>query len=627
LVVLLPLGAFGQSTITISPQQCVWHAGDNPAWAAATLDEADWHPYSKWKAEPSQPYYWIRCHANLEPLRTLTNRAIQIDLFSAYQLFLNGVLIGRVGNLQSGISSHNTIRSYPNLLNLTPSSSSTIALRITDRSIFFGVLIRNVAGSPAQIKAGDESTLDAQRAQIILAGLRRDAGIAVCYVVIAIVAFMLLALFFYDTARTEFLLLAITCLSLTLVRLIGFSITARLDYSSAASAVLSILSTAGVCLTEVPFFFALNRRRVPKVVWGVIGAVILVLISKIGNTLIFTNLMIDNLSDTLTGFIALGRSMIAIAGLLAFWPYKSISARIRPLAILCLTWGTADLIYFGSESILAFSKEPDRFARWSAALIDARTFGTAGVIVALLALLFRDQRQITEERAFLAGEMQAASQIQRMLAPASLDCAPGLQIDVAFHPMREVGGDFYSCRVLPDGRERVLLGDVSGKGAAAAMTAAVLIGAAQRREGDCPTALLKQLNLIMNDMRLSGFATCLCVEISADGRLTLANAGHLAPYCNGRELAMECGLPLGITPDAEYLESALQLNPGDSLTFLSDGVVEARKLGGELFGFERTRAISRQSAEEIAKAAQDFGQEDDITVLTLTFAPVGVAHA
>ena len=62
----------------------------------------------------------------------------------------------------------------------------------------------------------------------------------------------------------------------------------------------------------------------------------------------------------------------------------------------------------------------------------------------------------------------------------------------------------------------------------------------------------------------------------------------------------------------------MHLSPGESLTFLSDGVVEARNTAGELFGFERTRAISTQSAEAIARAAQAFGQEDDITVLTLT---------
>jgi Stage II sporulation protein E (SpoIIE) len=68
-------------------------------------------------------------------------------------------------------------------------------------------------------------------------------------------------------------------------------------------------------------------------------------------------------------------------------------------------------------------------------------------------------------------------------------------------------------------------------------------------------------------------------------------------------------------------ESNFRLAPGDTFTFFSDGVVEAQSPTGELFGFERTGSISRQSAEEIADVAQAFGQEDDITVLTLQFAP------
>jgi serine phosphatase RsbU (regulator of sigma subunit) len=61
------------------------------------------------------------------------------------------------------------------------------------------------------------------------------------------------------------------------------------------------------------------------------------------------------------------------------------------------------------------------------------------------------------------------------------------------------------------------------------------------------------------------------------------------------------------------------------LTLLSDGVVEARNSAGELFGFDRTQAISGQSAQNIAGAAQAFGQEDDITVLTLTLSPAPVS--
>lgn len=70
-----------------------------------------------------------------------------------------------------------------------------------------------------------------------------------------------------------------------------------------------------------------------------------------------------------------------------------------------------------------------------------------------------------------------------------------------------------------------------------------------------------------------------------------------------------------------------RLDPGARLTLLTDGVVEARNPSGELFGFERTLVISSKSAESIVEAAQAFGQEDDITVLTLAFPGAEVAHA
>jgi serine phosphatase RsbU (regulator of sigma subunit) len=80
-------------------------------------------------------------------------------------------------------------------------------------------------------------------------------------------------------------------------------------------------------------------------------------------------------------------------------------------------------------------------------------------------------------------------------------------------------------------------------------------------------------------------------------------------------------------PEAVYTETREQLVPGDALTFLSDGVVEARNATGELFGFDRAQEISGQPAAQIAEAAAQFGQEDDITVLTLTFANAEVLHA
>ena len=99
----------------------------------------------------------------------------------------------------------------------------------------------------------------------------------------------------------------------------------------------------------------------------------------------------------------------------------------------------------------------------------------------------------------------------------------------------------------------------------------------------------------------------------------LANAGHLPPYRNGRELPMPGALPLGMLTGVSYELITTQLMPGDRLTFVSDGVVEAQNRSGELLGFDRTQELSTQSAAEIAEIANRFGQVDDITVVTIEF--------
>ena len=117
-----------------------------------------------------------------------------------------------------------------------------------------------------------------------------------------------------------------------------------------------------------------------------------------------------------------------------------------------------------------------------------------------------------------------------------------------------------------------------------------------------------------------GFVTCLCARLQPDGQLTIANAGHLAPYLNGAELAISNGLPLGITEESEYEESRHLLSPTDTLVLISDGVVEARDKRRSLYGFERLQQALAEhpGAEAIARRAQQFGQEDDITVIAIS---------
>jgi serine phosphatase RsbU (regulator of sigma subunit) len=196
----------------------------------------------------------------------------------------------------------------------------------------------------------------------------------------------------------------------------------------------------------------------------------------------------------------------------------------------------------------------------------------------------------------------------------------GCRIEAAYLPAEEVGGDFYQILPQTDGSTLFAIGDVSGKGLKAAMTGALAIGAlrALAANGLGPAAVLKRLNEEMVRAQNGGFVTCLCAALGSNGQLRFANAGHLPPYLNGVEVEMPGSLPLGVSAAAEYEEATMMLDAGDQLTFLSDGVVEAQNAAGELFGFERTQELSLQGALELAEAACKFGQEDDITVLTLT---------
>ena len=112
-----------------------------------------------------------------------------------------------------------------------------------------------------------------------------------------------------------------------------------------------------------------------------------------------------------------------------------------------------------------------------------------------------------------------------------------------------------------------------------------------------------------------GFITACCARFYPEGRVIFANAGQIAPYLNGREVEIGNGLPLGISADVEYTETTITTDA--AVTFVSDGVVEARNAKGELLGFDRMAVLTTKRPEELADAAQRWGQEDDITVLTV----------
>ncbi len=243
-----------------------------------------------------------------------------------------------------------------------------------------------------------------------------------------------------------------------------------------------------------------------------------------------------------------------------------------------------------------------------------------------LAVFVRELMRDREEKQRLAGELAAGRAVQQLLIAEGSPVIPGFRIESVYKPYGEVGGDFFQVVPCADGGLLIAVGDVSGKGMSAAMMVSLLVGTlhAFAETTASPAELLAGMNRRTVGRTGGGFITCLCAHVTQTGTMRVANAGHLAPYIDGRELELDAGLPLGITEEASYRETRVHLEPGDALTFLSDGVVEARNGEGTLFGFERTREISGSPVEEIAREAQTFGQEDDITVLRLAFAGVGV---
>lgn len=605
-----------QSLLTISPNQCVWRTGDNLAWAASVLDESAWRPASEWK-QLTGPRVWVRCHADLSAFAAANSPALQIGTRSAYELFLEGNLIGREGDLRTGAISEDNLRrfSVPPALS-TPSAVLALRMSFREPGDIFPLL-----------HAGSDSTLQADRARMIFNEVRPTLPYVIGYFIIGILGLVQLGLYLYDRTRRDLLLLSLVCIGLAMLRVNELCAGALLDYPGRARWTIWLIGNL-IILPQVGFFFSLVRRSVPAYLWALLA------IALSGNLLkwIAFFLPVEDAYwlaahvDRPVGFVTIpAYTLIMLAPFAALLPWSRVPRRLQLLAVLCLVWGATDFFYFAVQMTeLGIPGVPALFAPWHYALFLARAITQGSVLVALLSLLFHDHRRAIEERAQLAGELQSAREIQRMLAPAHIATAPGLAIDVAFRPMREVGGDFYLCRVLEDGRQRLLVGDVSGKGTAAAMTAALLLGGAEDHDNDSPGRLLAHLDRVLRESCVGGFATCLCADLAPDGTAVIANAGHLPPYCRGEEIPVPSSLPLGVSRDAEtpYEETVFRPRPGDTLTFLSDGVVEARSRSGELFGFERTRELSLQSAAAIAEAAQRFGQEDDITVLRLTLESV-----
>ncbi|MDR3772528.1 MAG: SpoIIE family protein phosphatase, partial [Terracidiphilus sp.] len=240
--------------------------------------------------------------------------------------------------------------------------------------------------------------------------------------------------------------------------------------------------------------------------------------------------------------------------------------------------------------------------------------------LSLAIIMLLRSTSMSRRQAIIESEMAAAKEVQKVLLPEHREIVPGFIVDSVYEPAQQVGGDFFQIVPAGEGGLVIVVGDVAGKGLPAAMLVSVLVGAicGLSEYTEDPAALLNGLNERLVGRYGGGFSTALAAHISANGACTIANAGHLPPYLDGKEIELPGALPLGVALGVRYETKQFRIEPGSRLTFYSDGVVEAQNQKGELFGFDRAKAISTEPAATIAEVAKKFGQEDDITVVTIT---------
>jgi phosphoserine phosphatase RsbU/P len=253
-----------------------------------------------------------------------------------------------------------------------------------------------------------------------------------------------------------------------------------------------------------------------------------------------------------------------------------------------------------------------------------RMLATLGSFIAVALENARLYEEVRENQSRLQEDLNTAREIQRQLLPHGARGIPGLDIAATYVPARELGGDFYDFLPYGEGRLAIALGDVSGKGTAAALHGSLAIGTIREIvvDRDCdPGCMLALLNQRLHNARFDGrfIAMLFGVYDAAHRRLTLANAGSPYPLLlrDGHVISVRLeGVPLGLLPATEYDESSLDLMPGDVVVFASDGILESENASQEEFGLQRLSAVlSSISPDDSARAVAEriLGETDDHT--------------
>jgi hypothetical protein len=619
-----------------------FRTGDDMAWSQTNFDDSGWDnmdltppPGSAdaslgvsgylpgWTARGyagHSGYAWYRLRVDVSGASRRLALKMPDAADDAYQVYVNGQLIGEFGNFaEHHVTTYSTLPQAFRLPRGLQDGQITIAIRMwMDSATPFN---SPDAGGMHEPPALGYASVMGALVRLDYDDIAHYVGSGFLEMLILIMALaMALALFWLDREEKAYLWLALVCL----VTLLGNSIVLLVNFTPAISQTLSVI-LADVILAPLRiglwvlfwgYWFRLWRiGLLHRLVWALVSVLV------VGTAMLRPPLYGQAIPVHFASFIVpfllvvklgLGVLLLAVA-------YRGLTRQ--------KTEGWMALIAVVLVFVANYQHELRQIhVRTAFSILGFNiSLGTLSTVLSLLTItvmLLRRFVQAQRMKELWKLEIQQAQHVQQVLIPNALPKVKGLSIKSEYRPAREVGGDFF--QILPGdipGRVLIVVGDVTGKGLQAGMLVALIVGAirAAIHHSSDPSQILSEVNEQLCE-RQQASATCMILRIDPDGSVIIANAGQLPPYLNGRELRMDGALPIGIISPAELSVTSFTLEHGDSLLLMSDGVVEAQDSRGTLFGFERINEMLRQQAtpREIATAAQEFGQEDDILVLQVS---------
>jgi hypothetical protein len=602
-----------------------FHTGDNMAWAEPGFDDASWRSIDLTKpvgwTKQGYPGYsgfaWYRLHIAVQGASHRLALKMPDQADDAYQVYVNGQLVGEFGKFAQGhVTAYPALPEGFSLPRNLGNGEVTIAIRMwmDSSTVFNSPDAGGLHGPPMLGYASliaDSTRLDYdETAHVIGSGFLE-------MMILFMALLMTITLYWLDRQEPAYLWLALVCTPALLGLAIVLSVNFTAWIGQTAAVIFSdvIFRPAGIGLWVLfwGYWFRLSRMVVlHRAVWTLVAALMAgtaMLRPPLYGLVVPVNYATVISPLLLVIKLGLGLLLFAVA-------YRGF---IRQKTEGWMA-GSAILLVFVAnyQHELRQVHVPIHFSVLGFAISLGTIANVASLLIITVMLLRRFiQAQALKEQWKM--EIQQAQEVQQLLIPHELPEVTGMTIESEYRPAREVGGDFF--QILPldtPGTVLIVVGDVTGKGMQAGMLVALIVGAirAAVQHSSDPARILHEVNEQLCE-RQHAIATCLILRIDPDGRGIIANAGQLSPYLNGVEIEMEGAFPIGIVPDGEFSSASFDLGEGDSLFLMSDGVVEATDPQGALFGFERiTELLQRQAtSEEIAKAAQEFGQEDDILVL------------